>query len=461
MRVILFFFFLKLCSQYLIFPFKRDLSYPSKHYFTIILSLGNQTLTVQLDTSSANTWVPSSKCGSCKSKNITLYDPSSSSTSSKTESIITLYDEDGIVSGYESYDNLLLSSSFSINNFGFVQVTEYGKEFSDFPSGKIGLGYRGWVNNKFNIINHLASRSLIVHREFSIEFNNDTNGNIIFDDYLAARSPYVCNVTSYENINILYRQSWICSLSHIIISELDPDFIERINIKSRVMFDSAYEYISIPYKYYYTIKEELFDKFVSYACVIETQKNSRMEEVYHVCKKSKMDIKKANFTLIIQGYAYTVELNNLFKKINDTHCESLLRFAKEISITDEKESKIPIDIKIEKLLEDTKEDDDINVWIIGFPIMKNYLMRFDYDNSQIGFAPTSRGSIINMTTEWNKWNKEQITNQTVTRRKHYMHLLYGCSFILAFVLICIIAYICIKKRRSKDDEIRPLVKNGV
>ena len=50
-----------------------------------------------------------------------------------------------------------------------------------------------------------------------------------------------------------------------------------------------------------------------------------------------MDIKKVNFTFIMQGYAYTLKMSALFKQINDTHYQSLIRFSKADNEDDDDE----------------------------------------------------------------------------------------------------------------------------
>ena len=409
--------------MYILLPFSKDTNYQNKNYFVIPITIGNdkRPFKVQIDTSSANTWVP-------------LYDKIAKKNN------VTLYDEDGIVSGFETYSNVVIGGIIHLKRFGFVQVDDYGKDFDDYPSGKIGLGYRGSYNNEFNLMSMFISSNIIEHRIFSIEYVNETNGNIYFDDYISSESPYVCNVTSYENINELYRESWLCSLSHVIFSESQPDFIERLNINSRILFDSAYDYILIPYKFYYLIKEKLFDKFLIDACTEQKGNNKRLNDVYYICESENMDIKKVNFTFIMQGYAYTLKMSALFKQINDTHYQSLIRFSKA---------------------DNEDDDDEESIWMVGYPFMKHFILRYDYDHSQIGFANITQGSIIDMKDEWNEWYIKFKTNteENALHTKN-MHMLYAGVFILAVVLSLFIACLIIRaRRRRKMEDIRPFMPN--
>ena len=83
----------------------------NKNYYTITLEIGTpeEEYDLQVDTSTATTWIPSSRCKNCILAH-RLYDPEDSRTSSPTDILIELEDEDGNVEGYQTADNIRLGS---------------------------------------------------------------------------------------------------------------------------------------------------------------------------------------------------------------------------------------------------------------------------------------------------------------------------------------------------------------
>ena len=72
----------------------------NKNYYTIPLLIGTpeEEYEVQVDTSTATTWIPSSRCKNCKLAR-RLFDTEDSRTSSPTDILIEIEDEDGNVEG--------------------------------------------------------------------------------------------------------------------------------------------------------------------------------------------------------------------------------------------------------------------------------------------------------------------------------------------------------------------------
>ena len=74
----------------------------SKNYYTIPLLVGTpeEEYEVQIDTSTATSWIPSSRCSNCIMSH-RLYDQEDSRTSSPTDNFVEIEDEDGNVEGYQ------------------------------------------------------------------------------------------------------------------------------------------------------------------------------------------------------------------------------------------------------------------------------------------------------------------------------------------------------------------------
>ena len=187
----------------------------NKNYYTIPIKVGTpgKTFNVQIDTSTATTWLPSVKCKNCKSSS-QLYDPILSKTSYKLNSEkIELDDEDGDVEGYPINDNIVLNG-FNLQNFSFIQVTELDDDFRDHYDGKLGLGYRGEHGKNFNFLEKLKKQNLIKHKIFSINQINDKKGLLFIGDNSANKYTF-CNVSSGEDLDDIYKESWVCELTHV------------------------------------------------------------------------------------------------------------------------------------------------------------------------------------------------------------------------------------------------------
>ena len=425
-------------------PFSLSSSNKGKHYYIIPVFIGTpeQKFFLQLDTSNANTWLPSYYCTNCKGVN--LYFDKNSTSSNTTKKTTIIYDEDSIVKGYISYEKININNKIRIPKIGFVQIYNYDKEFNDYNQGKLGLGYRGFVNGDFNLLDMLLKNNLISKRIFSIELKNENGGNLYFDKYENSESKYECNITSYENLNIIYRQSWICFLSHVIIEEDEPILMAGHEIVSRILFDSSYEYIAIPYKYFYVIKENLFDAYLSYSCELKSEENNKIKEYYYECNEDGMDIIKLKFNFVIQGYAYQINAKDIFKKIGNKKYESLIRFIDNVIVDEDKKNE--------------DDDNEEDVWMIGFPFFKNFLVRYDFERRKVGFKEIN-GKIIDLNLEWKEWYDDYIYNKNYGK---IMKNIFIGILIISCIVVIILGFFYHKsiKRKNKFEDMKHLFQEN-
>ena len=187
----------------------------NKNYYTVPLKVGTpgKTFNVQLDTSTSTTWLPSIKCKNC-AKSSNLYDPIQSKTSlALNDKKIELDDEDGDVEGYPMNDNFVLNG-YNLKNFSFVQVTKLDDEYRDHYDGKLGLGYRNENGKNFNFLDSLKKQNLINKKIFSINQINEQKGLLFIGDNSANKYTF-CNVSSGEDLDDIYKESWVCELTHV------------------------------------------------------------------------------------------------------------------------------------------------------------------------------------------------------------------------------------------------------
>jgi hypothetical protein len=388
--------------------------------YTVPINLGTpyQTFTVQVDTTTSETWVPSKNTSYSVSPK---YDHSKSKTADFLNKTIEIYDEDGDVRGKSTYDNIQVGK-YELNKFGFVQILDYENGFKDYSKGKLGLGNKQEHGETFDFIKSLKNQGLIEKEIFSLNPNEKI---LSIGDYPRNSDVYsFCNITEVDDLDNDYRASWVCEMTHIFfgifINKIDLDDFEEIN--ARVSFDTAYPYISVPKRHLNLFKEKYIKKVFNDTCN-EIKDN---EETYFICENDDKNLKNSNITFILGGFGYTLTSKELFKKIDGDKVELLIRFY--------------------------VENDDI--FSFGIPFINSYITVFDFEKSQVGFY---EGNRINLYADWILWLNGLTPKQ---QRERIKKLIIGCSVlgaILAFIVIFLIVRAC--RRKNLEDEHGPLVKN--
>jgi cbb3-type cytochrome oxidase subunit 3 len=371
----------------------------NKNYYTIPLRIGtpSEEYNVQVDTSTSTTWVPSSKCVNCDSSH-RFYIEEDSKTSSPTNSLIKLEDEDGNVEGYEISDNIKLGQ-YKLKQFGFVQVTKVADDFKDHYGGKLGLGYKSHIDNDdFNFLEKLQKSNLITKKIFSINAINDKRGMLLIGDLPGKQYNTFCNVTNeIEDVDDMYKESWICHLTHVGVFDTNKGifnklkYYDELTSNNLVNFDSAYDFIAVPIAEKDKI-EKLLEK-ANLECTTskkneneETENESlrnriREEEITISCKTNSDELSEKNLALsfVLQGYVYSIPLDLLFVKgQNDGEMEMLIKYI----------------------------DDDEAIWTFGYPFMNQFLMVFNMEENHVGIKKLRKTAlpIINVYKDWIKWN---------------------------------------------------------
>ena len=371
----------------------------NKNYYTIPLQVGApaKEFQVQVDTSTSTSWIPSKNCKNCVLAE-TFYEEEESKTSSPTNSIIKLEDEDGNVEGYEISDNIQLGK-YKLKQYGFVQVIKVADNFRDHYEGKLGLGYRSHLDNKeFNFLEHLKKNNLILKKIFSINSINDKKGMLFIGDLPGKEYNTFCNITTDANdIDDMYKESWICQISHVGVFNLDKGIFNKLKYydelqnNNLVNFDSAYDFIAVP-----MAEKDKINKLLEKAelqCTTskksqneklkdETLRNRiREEEITITCKTNFDELRNKNMALsfILQGYVYSIPLDLLFVQgIKSGEMEMLIKII----------------------------DDEEAIWTFGYPFMNQYLMIFNMEDNNVGIKKLKKTAlpIINVSKEWEKWN---------------------------------------------------------
>ena len=417
----------------------------NKHYYTVPLKIGTppKIFDVQIDTSSSTSWLPSIKCKNCKySKN--FYDESQSSTSYNVKGEeIELEDEDGDLEGYQINDNIELNG-YKLTNFSFVQATELDDDFKDHFDGKLGLGYRGKSKN-FSFLDRLKNDGLISKKIFSINQVNETKGYLYIGDITAKHYDY-CNVSLVEDLDDIYKESWICDLTHAGIFQGKKGISKHLTdytviSNGKVDFDSAYEYIAVPI-HYRSLIEELLHK-ANLNCetneneikAMKEQKKDKKglkynyndEEISIKCKISQNELHKKDlvFSFVLQGKVYSLPLHSLF-------------------FSDEVDGKLEMKIKY--------IDDDDAIWTFGYPFMSQFLMIFNMEKNHVGIKtiPKSSISIVNLAKEWNDWN--EVANNFFYKKIDITAIIIIASILFTILIIIVVVLVWRSYKKTNTNE---------
>ena len=358
----------------------------SKNYYTIPLLVGTpeEEYEVQIDTSTATSWIPSSRCSNCIMSH-RLYDQEDSRTSSPTDNFVEIEDEDGNVEGYQIADNIKLGS-YKLKQFGFVEVTKVADNFKDHYQGKLGLGYKSTLlkDDEFNFLEKLKKHNLIKKKIFTINAINEKKGMLFIGDIPGKPYNSYCNVTNTDDLDEMYQESWVCKMTHIGIFDREKGIFNKIKFYDElknnklVSFDSAYDFIAVPMS-----EKEGIEKLLGKAKLqcTEQKRNSarsnnkdklrnriREEEITISCETNKEELKNKNLALsfVLQGNSYSLPLEQLFEDGT-------------------KEGEMDMLIKI--------IDEDDAIWTFGYPFLNQFLMIFNMEEDHVGIKKLKKTAL--------------------------------------------------------------------
>ena len=358
----------------------------SKNYYTIPLLVGTpeEEYEVQIDTSTATSWIPSSSCSNCIMSH-RLYDKEDSRTSSPTDNFVEIEDEDGNVEGYQIADNIKLGS-YKLKQFGFVEVTKVADNFKDHYQGKLGLGYKSTLlkDDEFNFLEKLKKHNLIKKKIFTINAINEKKGMLFVGDIPGKPYNTYCNVTNTDDLDEMYQESWVCKMTHIGIFDREKGIFNKIKFYDElknnklVSFDSAYDFIAVPMS-----EKEGIEKLLGKAKLqcTEQKRNSarsnnkdklrnriREEEITISCETNKEELKNKNLALsfVLQGNSYSLPLEQLFEDgTKDGEMDMLIKII----------------------------DEDDAIWTFGYPFLNQFLMIFNMEEDHVGIKKLKKTAL--------------------------------------------------------------------
>ena len=371
------------------------------NFYTIPITVGNkqQAFEVQVDTTTSETWLPSINT----TYEVDKFDPKSSSTCELSPLHFEIDDEDGNVRGPSFYDSLTVGP-FSLKRFGMVLVDSFQSGFKDAKQGKLGLGFRHEHGVDFNWLGSLKKNGLIEKEIFTILPDEEKLVVGSVPPELEGEQYTTCDLVETNDLDDVFRAGWVCELTHIFfgVDTHDKTLEMALQVDARVIFDSAYNYISMPKRHLKDFNKKFMQEFFNDSC-IEIKED---DEIYFICDDDDK-IQKGSIAFLMGGYGYVIPWNKLFKKIEEDKYEMLIRFH--------------------------KENDDI--FSFGYPFVSQFVVVYNAEDKKLGFFG---GEKIDLKKDWD----EYMTGDSPQQRKEKMKklLIYGGIFggILLFIIICLI-----------------------
>ena len=382
------------------------------HFFTIPIKIGSngQQFEVQVDTTTSETWLPSVNT----TFKVQKFDPKKSSTCQIIPKEFEIDDEDGNVRGTPVYDSITVGS-FTLDKFGFVLVQGYQKDFKDFPDGKLGLGFRHEHGVDFNFLGSLKSKGLINKEVFTIlpKEKKLVIGGIPSE--LEKETYSTCNLVETNDLDDAYRAGWICELTHIFfgVNTKEKSLEMALQVNARVIFDSAYNYISMPKRHLNNFNKNFMEKFFYDSCIQVKDKN----DIYYICDADEK-IQHGAIAFLVGGFGYVIPWDKLFKKIEEDKYEMLIRFH--------------------------KENDDI--FSFGYPFTSQFTIVYNAEEKHLGFYG---GEKIDLKKDWD----EYMAGESPSQKKEKMKKLLIYAGILGGILLFIIICLFIRSNRIKKNNI--------
>jgi hypothetical protein len=290
----------------------------------------------------------------------------------------------------------------------------------------LGLGYKSHYlkDQEFNFLEKLKKNNLILKKVFTINEINDKKGILYIGDIPGKEYKSYCNVTdNTDDLDDMYKESWICHLSHIGVFDFSQGIFNKIKFYDKlehndlVNFDSAYDYIAVPISEKEHI-QKLLDKAQLECREVKKKQTMKIndpslknrvkeKEINIICKTNINELQKKHLALsfVLQKYSYSLPLDLLFTQSkNDDEMEMLIKYI----------------------------DDEAAIWTFGYPFMSQFLMIFNMEDNHVGIKKLKKTAlpIVNINNkDWNKFN-DNIKEESAST---------GYSFkIFAYILLIIV-----------------------
>lgn len=271
--------------------------------------------------------------------------------------------------------------SLTLEHFFFYLAIEYSS-VQDYSI--IGLSFDFRQNIFPSFIKQLANNFIVNRRQYTIEFNNETNGRIIFgNDSDRINHQLILKLSLAQLLSPGFHYY---TVNNILIGERGIIIAKDVDI----IFDEAFGFIQLGIE----MKQIIIDNFlIDLNCIeeiiaVNQYKNKPSVYMHFICdkKRIKVEYDKGYFKDLVfsfDGGDLILTKDELFNEYDTNK----MRFA--IIVTEKNVSP---------------------QWVIGWPILKKYRISHDYDDKTIAFY--SNENILNRV--WSP-QEEQPNKTTIIR----------------------------------------------
>ena len=108
-----------------------------------------------------------------------------------------------------------------------------------------------------------------------------------------------CDLVEINDLDDVFRAGWVCELTHIFfgVDTKDKTLEMALQVDARVMFDTGYNYISMPRRHLDDFNKKFMQEFFNDSC-IEVKENNA---IYFICDDDDK-IKQGSIAFLMGGY---------------------------------------------------------------------------------------------------------------------------------------------------------------
>lgn len=309
---------------------------------------------------------------------------SASSTSFKTESEKhqTYRDEYYSYIGIPATDILVLNT-ISFDSFNFLHIDRY--EGNPPFEGVLSMGYE-YDSKKYSIVYGLSAKATTFYNTFSLRFRDMNKGVIEIGDITSEMKDYDHLIDSCALDNSAPSIKWKCRLTHVFLGDKKGKAYQDSYSKKKVFninekeskvrgidalayFETVYNRIYAPIDFINYLKDNLFkDKDNKPLCTFNKE-NSITKAQCSLQEINSIENCRLNFV-------FDSRLNLFLNKEQLFDCLEVCTFV-------------------------VMNDELIDHWVMGLPIIRNYQTVFDYVKPKISFYGAEYKQLVNMPSKVN------------------------------------------------------------
>lgn len=335
------------------------------------------------------------------------------SSTVKQYNAVIISQEDDVFEAYEYSDCIKFSKKATqFYDFAFFMPKDniYNQENENktkWSNYGVSLAYQ-FIEDKFSLLRHLKRNEIIDKMIYGLRLTTDSSGTLLL-------GGVPDHIRKEKNLEVKCKAdnsyiTWGCSLTDLsFMNDSNKQILSTFKVNSYVSFRINKGKVTVTKEFMSFIASSILSsEFKANICEFVT-KGKKMNKRYVLCQESQefiLKLSKIKLLLSFNNFEVHVTFQHLFNCSKDL-CESLFK--------DNQIDNIPIE----------------NLWIIGRPILKNFLTLYNYEDGTVSFL--DKKDVFN-STDSRIYKQDELINCKIN-----IKLLYNiCSIILIIISIYII-----------------------